>query len=86
MKRQRILFEGFLPSSQHRGLGFRYHMHLFHFKITPSFNKKKLNKKGLSKCVIYKIQSGQKSLIFLKKLFELFARNMKRPSNKKHQS
>lgn len=82
MKRQRNLFEGFLPSSQHIGLRFRYHMHLFHFGIIPSFNgKKKLNKKG----VIYRIQSGQKSLIFLKKVFELCARNMRRPRSKKHQ-
>ncbi len=81
MKRQRNFFEGFLPSSQHIGLGFRYHVYLFHFRIIPSFNKKQLNKKG----VIYRIQSGQKSLIFLKKVFELCARNMRRPRSKKHQ-
>jgi hypothetical protein len=34
-------------------------------------------------CVIYGIQKGQKSLIFLKKLFELCARNIRTPRNKK---
>lgn len=75
-----------ISSSQCIGLGFKHHMYLFHFKLTPSFNQKKIKQERIEHvCNIWNPKRSKKFNLLEKTFWTLCKKYKNTKEQKNHQ-